>query len=148
MSIQIYNPTTPGRRQTSVNKSEEITRREPEKKLVMIKKRTGGRNNQGKITVFHRGGGERRYIRILDSKRERYDLPAVVVAIEYDPNRSANIALVEYGDKERRYIISPVGLKVGDTVITAEKAELRDFSGSGFGGGRSSYSSSEFGGEK
>jgi len=119
MSIQVYNPTTPGRRKTSVNKMEDITRKEPDKGLILIKKATGGRNNQGKITVFHRGGGAKRFIRIVDFKREKYDMPARVLSIEYDPNRSANIALAEYEDKERRYILAPIGLKTGDTVISS-----------------------------
>lgn len=120
MTIAVYNPTTPGRRKTSVNKMEGVTKKEPEKKLIMIRKRTGGRNNQGKITVFHRGGGARRYIRIIDFKRERYDAPARVLAIEYDPNRSANIALVEYEDRERRYILAPDKTAVGDTVVASK----------------------------
>ena len=119
MSIQVYNPTTPGRRKTSVNKMEDITRKEPDKGLILIKKATGGRNNQGKITVFHRGGGAKRFIRIVDFKREKYDMPARVLSIKYDPNRSANIALAEYEDKERRYILAPIGLKTGDTVISS-----------------------------
>ena len=87
--------------------------------MIIIRKRTGGRNNQGKITAFHRGGGARRYIRTIDFKRERYDAPARVLAIEYDPNRSANIALVEYEDKERRYILAPDKMVVGDTVVAS-----------------------------
>ena len=120
MPIQIYKPTTPGRRKTSVNKPE-VTKKRPEKKLIIIKKRTGGRNHHGKITVQHRGGGAKRYIRIIDFKRDKYDMPAKVIAIEYDPNRSANIALVEYEDKEKRYILAANGLKVGDSVVSSQK---------------------------
>lgn len=100
-------------------KYSEITRKEPEKDLIFIKKKTGGRNSQGKITVRHIGGGARRYVRIVDFKREKYDMPAKVVALEYDPGRSANIALLEYEDKEKRYIVAPLGLKVGDTVVSS-----------------------------
>jgi len=118
MAIQVYKPTTPGRRKTSVNKAE-VSRKRPEKSLIVIKKRTGGRNNQGKITVRHRGGGAKRYLRLVDFKREKYDMPATVIAIEYDPNRSANIALVEYEDKEKRYILAPQGIKEGDIMLSS-----------------------------
>jgi large subunit ribosomal protein L2 len=100
-------------------KYSDVTKKQPEKSLIMIKKRTGGRNNQGKITVRHHGGGARRYIRIVDFKREKYDVPATVLALEYDPGRSANVALLEYADKERRYIVAPLNLKAGDTVISS-----------------------------
>lgn len=120
MAIQIYRPTTPGRRQTSVNKPA-VTKKEPEKSLIMIKKQHSGRNNQGKITVFHQGGGAKRYVRMVDFNRNRYDMPATVAAIEYDPGRGALIALLEYEDKEKRYILAPDGLKVGDTVISSLK---------------------------
>ena len=119
MAIKVYKPTTPARRKMSVNKPD-LTKKRPEKKLIVIKKRTGGRNNQGKITVQHRGGGAKRYIRIVDFKRDKYDIPAEVIAIEYDPNRSANIALVEYEDKEKRYILAAHGLKVGDFIKTSK----------------------------
>ena len=118
MAIQVYKPTTPGRRKTSVNKPD-VSHKRPEKNLIVIKKRTGGRNNQGKITVRHRGGGAKRYLRLVDFKREKYDMPAKVIAIEYDPNRSANIALVEYADKEKRYILAPQGMKDGDVVLSS-----------------------------
>jgi len=118
MAIQIYRPTTPGRRKTSVNKSD-VTKKEPERSLLIIKKKNSGRNNQGKITVFHQGGGAKRYVRIVDFKRDKYDVPAKVLAFEYDPGRGANIALVEYEDKEKRYLLSPEGLKIGDTVISS-----------------------------
>lgn len=120
MPIKIYKPTTPGRRKTSVNKSK-VTKKRPEKKLIVIKKRTGGRNHHGRITVQHRGGGAKRFIRIIDFKRDKYDIPAKVIAIEYDPNRGANIALVEYEDKEKRYILAAAGLKIGDSVISSKK---------------------------
>lgn len=118
MAIQIYRPTTPGRRQTSVNKPA-VTKKEPEKGLIMIKKQNAGRNNQGKITVFHQGGGAKRYIRLVDFNRNKYNMPAKVAAIEYDPGRGALIALIEYEDKEKRYILAPEGLKIGDTVISS-----------------------------
>ena len=119
MPIKLYKPTTPARRKTSVNRPE-ITKKRPEKKLIIMRKGTGGRNNSGKITVQHRGGGARRYIRIVDFKRDKYDMPAKVIAIEYDPNRSANIALVEYEDKEKRYVLATDGLKAGDTMISSK----------------------------
>lgn len=125
MAIQIYRPTTPGRRQTSVNKPA-VTKKEPERSLIMIKKQNAGRNNQGKITVFHQGNGAKRYIRMVDFNRNKYGIPATVTAIEYDPGRGALIALVEYEDKEKRYILAPEGLKVGDTVISSlEKVPVK-----------------------
>ncbi|MBU1180431.1 50S ribosomal protein L2 [Patescibacteria group bacterium] len=119
MPIKVYKPTTPARRKTSVNRPE-ITKKRPERKLVVIKKGTGGRNHHGKITVQHRGGGAKRYVRIVDFKRDKFDVPAKVIAIEYDPNRSANIALVEYEDKEKRYILAADGLKTGDSTISSK----------------------------
>lgn len=125
MSIKVYKPTTPARRKTSVNKAK-VAKKRPEKGLIIIKKRTGGRNASGKITVQHRGGGAKRYIRIVDFKRNKYDMGAVVLAIEYDPNRGANIALVEYEDKEKRYILASEGLKEGDRVISSKgKVEVK-----------------------
>ncbi len=118
MAIQIYKPTSPARRQTSVNKPE-VTKKEPEKSLIFMKKSMAGRNNQGKITVFHQGGGEKRYIRIVDFLRNRYNMPAKVLALEFDPGRGANIALVEYEDKEKRYILAPAGLKIGEQLISS-----------------------------
>ena len=126
MGIRIYKPTSPGRRKSSVSDFAEITRSEPEKSLIVIKKRKAGRNNQGKITVRHRGGGTKRYYRIIDFKRKKYDMPAVVQSIEYDPNRSARIALLEYADKEKAYMIAPIGLTVGEAVISSlTSAEIK-----------------------
>lgn len=104
----------------------DITRSKPEKSLIMIKKRTGGRNNQGKITVRHHGGGAKRYIRLIDWKQDRFDAPAKVEAIEYDPARGARIALIEYPDKERRYVLAPENMKVGDSIYSyKEKGEIK-----------------------
>lgn len=100
---------------------QELTEKEPEKGLILFKKKTGGRNSQGKITVRHRGGGARRYLRIIDFKRDKYDMPAKVVALEYDPGRTANIVLLEYEDKEKRYMLAPLGMKIGDTVVSSLK---------------------------
>ncbi|HEY8423005.1 MAG TPA: 50S ribosomal protein L2 [Thermoclostridium sp.] len=125
MSIKKYRPTSPGRRNMTVSTFEEITKREPEKSLLAPSKKTGGRNSYGKITVRHRGGGVKRHYRIVDFKRDKDNIPAKVAAIEYDPNRSANIALLHYVDGEKRYILAPYGLKVGDTVMSGEKADIR-----------------------
>ena len=126
MGIKKVKPTTPGRRQATFDDFSDITKKKPDKKLVVIKKRRGGRNAQGKITVRHRGGGARRYIRLIDYKRDKYDVPARVAAIEYDPNRGARIALLYYVDGEKRYIISPVGLQVNDKVISSrDKVEIK-----------------------
>lgn len=121
MGIKKVKPTTPGRRQASFDDFSDITKKKPEKKLIVIKKKRGGRNAQGKITVRHRGGGTKRYIRLVDYKRDKHDVPAKVAAIEYDPNRGARIALLHYSDGEKRYIVSPVGLKVNDQVVSSEK---------------------------
>ncbi|MBT4277783.1 50S ribosomal protein L2 [Candidatus Falkowbacteria bacterium] len=123
MPIKRYNPTTPGRRKSSVQDFSDITKKEPEKALTMIKKRSGGRNNQGKITVRHRGGGAKRYIRIIDFKQDKFDVPAKVTAIEYDPNRGARIALLEYKDKVKKYMIAPINVKVGDTIVSSKDKE-------------------------
>lgn len=125
MAIKRYKPTSPARRFMSVSTFEEITKKEPEKSLVEIIKSKAGRNNYGKITVRHRGGGHKRKYRIVDFKRDKVDIPAKVAAIEYDPNRTANIALLNYVDGEKRYIIAPHGLKVGDTVISSENADIK-----------------------
>jgi large subunit ribosomal protein L2 len=119
MGIKIYRPTTPGRRQTSVDTFDDITKTTPEKSLIRIKKKTGGRNMHGKITVRHRGGGAKQYYRLIDFIRERFDQPATIEAIEYDPNRNARIALVKYADGEKRYIIAPIGLTVGESVVSS-----------------------------
>ncbi len=121
MGIKIYKPTTPGRRQTSVDTFSDLTKKRPEKKLISIKKKTGGRNAAGKITVRHRGGGAKQYYRVIDFKRDKFDIPGIVEAIEYDPNRNARIALVKYQDGEKRYMIAPVDLLVGATVISSKQ---------------------------
>ena len=122
MAIRVYKPTTPGRRNASVNLHTEVTTSKPEKSLLRPLNKKGGRNNQGKITVRGRGGGHKRRYRVIDFKRTRDNDAATIVSIEYDPNRSCHIALVEYGDGERRYILAPVGLKVGMTVMSSAEA--------------------------
>jgi large subunit ribosomal protein L2 len=125
MPIRQYRPTSPGRRGMSVSTFEEITKTKPEKSLTVRLKKHAGRNNQGKITTRHRGGGAKRAYRIIDFKRNKLGVPAKVAAIEYDPNRSARIALLHYVDGEKRYIIAPVGLKVGDRVEAGPDADIR-----------------------
>lgn len=125
MPIRKYKPTSPGRRQMSVSTFEEITKKEPEKSLIEPLKKHAGRNNIGRITVRHRGGGNKRFYRIIDFKRNKHGIPAKVAAIEYDPNRSARIALLHYVDGEKRYILAPLGLKVGDTVMSGPDAPIR-----------------------
>lgn len=125
MAIKIYKPTTPSRRGMTGYSFDEITKSTPERSLIVIRKARAGRNNQGRITVRHQGGGSRQYIRIIDFKRDKRDIPARVAAIEYDPNRTARLALLSYADGEKRYIIAPVGLKVDDTVIAGATAEIR-----------------------
>jgi len=124
--IKIYKPTSPARRHTSVDTFADITKKRPERKLIKIKKRTGGRNASGKITVRHRGGGAKRFYRLIDYRRDRLDMPAKVVAIEYDPNRYARIALIEYADGVKSYILAPVDLKPGDEVMSSkQRIEIR-----------------------
>ena len=125
MGIKKFNPYTPSRRHMTGSDYAEITTREPEKSLTTSLKKNAGRNNQGKITVRHRGGGSRRKYRIIDFKRRKDDIPAVVKTIEYDPNRTANIALICYADGEKAYIIAPNGLKVGQKVMNGSNAEIR-----------------------
>src|SRR3954463_8656117 len=125
MPVKKFNPTSPGRRGMSGYPFEEITKKEPEKSLTRPLKKRAGRNNQGRITTRHRGGGAKRLYRIIDWKRNRPGEPAAVIAIEYDPNRSARIALVAYEDGEKRYILCPVGLKVGDAIMAGVGAEIR-----------------------
>ena len=125
MAIRKINPTTPGQRFMTVSSFEEITTNEPERSLLEDLKRTGGRNNAGRITVRHRGGGAKRKYRIIDFKRNKDGVPAKVATIEYDPNRSANIALLNYADGEKRYIIAPLGLHVGDTIVSGEGADIK-----------------------
>lgn len=123
MGIQEYKPTSAGRRFMSINTFEEITHDKPEKSLVAPLKRTGGRNNGGRITTRHIGGGHKRKYRVVDFKRDKHEIPGKVAGIEYDPNRSANIALIHYADGEKRYIIAPLGLKVEDVVIASKKPD-------------------------
>ncbi len=125
MGIKKYKPTTPARRWGSGYTFDEITKDFPEKRLTVSLKRTGGRNVCGRITARHRGGGHKKKWRVIDFRRNKYDVPAKVIAIEYDPNRSARIALLEYRDTQRRYIICPDGLKVGDEVISSRDAEIK-----------------------
>lgn len=120
MGLKLFKPTTPGRRHASVSDFSEITKTEPERSLIRIQKKRSGRNNQGKITVRHRGGGVKRYYRIVDFSRRKFDVSATVSAIEYDPNRSARIALLEYADGEKTYIIAPNGLSVGQTIMSSK----------------------------
>ena len=125
MAIRVYKAMTNGQRQRSVLKSDEITKTTPEKSLVVTKKKTDGRNNQGKITVRHRGGGVKRKYRLIDFKRVKDGITAIVSSIEYDPNRSANIALISYKDGEKAYILAPKGLKVGDIVESGENVDIK-----------------------
>ena len=125
MGIKTYNPYTPSRRHMTGSDFSEITTSTPEKSLVVSLKKNAGRNNQGKITVRHRGGGSRRKYRIIDFKRRKDGIPATVVSIEYDPNRTANIALISYVDGEKAYILAPEGLKVGQKVMNGADAEVR-----------------------
>lgn len=124
MGIKSYRPTTAGRRGATVSTFEEITKVTPEKTLTEPLKRSGGRNNQGRMTVRHRGGGHKRLYRVIDFKRNKDDVPAKVASIEYDPNRSANIALLHYLDGEKRYILAPQGLKVGNTVVSGSGSDI------------------------
>lgn len=125
MAVKKFNPTTPSRRNMTMATFEEITTNVPEKSLLVNKKKNGGRNAQGKITVRHHGGGAKQKYRLIDFKRTKDGIPAKVATIEYDPNRSAYIALVVYADGEKRYIIAPVGLKVGDTVVSGPDADIK-----------------------
>ena len=125
MGIKKYKPTSPGRRGMSVLSFDEITKSTPEKSLLTSLKKHSGRNNNGRITVRHQGGGNRRKYRIIDFKRNKMDVPATVLAIEYDPNRSANIALIQYEDGEKAYIVAPLDLKVGTTVISSATADIK-----------------------
>ncbi len=125
MGIKQYKPTSPGRRGATGYTFEEITKKKPEKSLTVPLKRKAGRNRQGRITVRHRGGGAKRMLRLIDFKRDNFGVPGKVAAIEYDPNRSARIALIHYADGDKRYILWPVGLKVGDTVVCGPEAEIQ-----------------------
>ena len=125
MGIKTFNPYTPSRRAMTMLDNAEITKSTPEKSLTVSLKKTAGRNNQGKITVRHHGGGSRRKYRIIDFKRNKVDVPATVKSIEYDPNRTANIALICYADGEKSYILAPNGLKVGDVLMNGENADVK-----------------------
>lgn len=125
MALKTYRPTSPGRRGMTGSTFAEITKSKPEKSLLMPLKKNAGRNNQGRISVRHRGGGAKRRLRIIDFKRDKYGIPGRVAAIEYDPNRSANIALIFYADGDKRYILAPQELNVDDTVESGENAELK-----------------------
>jgi len=125
MALKSYRPTSPGRRFMTTADFSELTKKKPEKSLVRPLKKSGGRNNTGRITSRFRGGGAKRAYRIIDFKRLKDDIAATVIALEYDPNRSARIALLEYADGERRYILAPVGLVVGATVFSGEKADIK-----------------------
>lgn len=125
MAVRKFKPTSPGRRGMTGDLFEDVTKSKPERSLITPRKKTGGRNAQGRITVRHRGGGHRRHLRKVDFKRNKHDIPAKVAAIEYDPNRSARLALLHYADGEKRYIVAPLELKVGDRLMSGPKAEIR-----------------------
>ncbi len=125
MSIKVYKPTSNARRDMSTTDYSELSKVAPERSLLVSLKKNSGRNSYGRITVRHRGGGQRRKYRIIDFKRDKFDIPATVASIEYDPNRSAFIALLQYEDGEKRYILQPAGLKVGDTVVAGAGADIK-----------------------
>jgi len=125
MGIKKFRPTTDSLRWTAISDFEELTKSKPEKKLLLPLRKSGGRNNRGRVTSRHRGGGHKRMIRIIDFRRDKLEVPAKVVAIEYDPNRSARLALLEYRDGERRYIIAPAGLSVNDEVISGPAVDIK-----------------------
>lgn len=125
MGVKKYNPTSPGRRFQTVSDFKEITTDKPHEPLLRALKKTGGRNSYGRVTAWQRGGGNKRLYRVIDFKRDKHGVPAVVETIEYDPNRSARIALLKYRDGERRYIVSPQGLKVGDDVVSGKGIEIK-----------------------
>src|SRR5437870_528243 len=124
MGLKSFNPYTASRRFITVVEKSHITKQQPEKALLEPKKRSGGRNNQGEVVIWHRGGGHKKQYRKVDFRRDKIGVPAKVAAIEYDPNRSANLALLHYADGEKRYIIHPIGLEVGATVSTGEGADI------------------------
>ena len=125
MGMKHFNPTTPSLRNMTVSTFDEITKKTPEKSLLTTKKKNAGRNSYGRITVRHQGGGNRQKYRLVDFKRRKDNMTATVIGIEYDPNRSANIALIEYEDGEKSYILAPIGLKDGDKVVSGEKADIK-----------------------
>src|SRR6185295_15356403 len=124
MPTKIYKPTSPGRRGMTGSTFTEITKSKPEKSLLRPLKKRGGRNNQGRITVRHQGGGHKRMYRLIDWKRDKLGIPATVLAIEYDPNRAARIALLQYEDGEKRYMVAPANLKVGSQLVSGKEAEI------------------------
>lgn len=125
MAVKVYKPKTNGQRHKTSYTFEEITKTTPERSLLVLRKNHAGRNAHGRVTVRHRGGGERRQIRLVDFKRDKANIPAKVAAIEYDPNRTARLALLYYADGEKRYIIAPIGVKVGDTLFSGSNVEIR-----------------------
>jgi large subunit ribosomal protein L2 len=125
MPVKKYKPVTPGTRGMTGYTFDEITKSKPERSLLISLRKSGGRNAQGRVTVRHRGGGHRRYIRLVDFKRDKHNIPAKVAAIEYDPNRTARLALLHYADGEKRYILAPMDIKVGDTVLSGAEVEIR-----------------------
>ena len=125
MAVKIYKPVTPGLRGMTGYTFEEITKKTPERSLLVLRKAKAGRNAYGRVTVRHQGGGNRQYIRLVDFKREKRNIPARVVAIEYDPIRTARLALLSYADGEKRYILAPLGLKVGDSVVAGASVDIR-----------------------
>ncbi len=125
MAVKVYKPTSPGQRHKTSYTFEEITKTTPERSLIYNKKNRAGRNAQGRVTVRHRGGGAKRQIRIVDFKRDKHNIPAKVAAIEYDPNRTARLALLHYADGEKRYILAPIGVKVGDTLFSGTQVEIK-----------------------
>src|SRR5512132_3885277 len=125
MAVKKYKPVTPGTRGMTGHSFEEITKSKPERSLLVELRKSGGRNSYGRVTVRHQGGGHRRFIRIIDFKRDKLEIPAKVAAIEYDPNRTARLALLYYADGEKRYIIAPMGVKVGDMLVSGPSAEIR-----------------------
>lgn len=125
MAVKKYKPTTPGQRGMTGYTFEEITKSTPERSLLIPLRKSGGRNAYGRVTVRHRGGGNRRHVRLVDYKREKHGIPARVMAIEYDPNRTARLALLSYADGEKRYIIAPLDLRVGDTIVSGPNADIR-----------------------
>ena len=125
MAVKTYKPVTPSLRGMTGYSFDEVTKSKPERSLIVERRKQGGRNNYGRVTVRHQGGGQRQQIRIVDFKRDKFGIPAVVSAIEYDPNRTARLALLNYADGEKRYIVAPLDLKVGDRVLSGPKAEIR-----------------------
>src|SRR5512138_3186284 len=125
MAVKVYKPVTPGQRNMTGYTFDEITKTKPERSLIVVRKKYAGRNSYGKITVRHQGGGNRQFIRLVDFKRNKHGIPAKVSSIEYDPNRTTRLALLVYADGEKRYIVAPLGLKVGDAVMSGAQAEIR-----------------------